>query len=127
MHLTKHKSKAKDWHKALIVARLHMQDTNLRRLSVENGFNPTALSTVLHRRWLKGESIIAKAIGVSPADIWPSRQAHREQKAANAQANKRLRIPLNAYSATADSIKECSHDCNIYCRGIDKHGRQKIS
>jgi Ner family transcriptional regulator len=114
--------KHKDWHHAIIVARLHMRGTTLRQLSKENGLNPTALSVTKERPWLKAEAIIAKAIGVKPSEIWPSRYAHREQKRLNVEQNKRRRIPLNKQSATGDSIKECSHDCNIYDAKGDRHG-----
>lgn len=36
---------------------------------------PTTLTNALARPWPKGERIIAQAIGVSPAEIWPSRYA----------------------------------------------------
>lgn len=115
-------NKQEDWHQAIIVARLRMNGSSLRKLSTDNKLYPTALSVALVRPWLKAEGIIAKAIGVKPAEIWPSRYAHREQKRINVEENKRRRIPLNTQSATSDSIKECSHDCNIYDAKEIKHG-----
>jgi Ner family transcriptional regulator len=97
---------SKDWHPAIIVAQLRIQGTSLRQLAKDNGLFPTALSVAIQRPWLKAEGIIAQAIGVTPAQIWPSRYARRagkEQKKCSSQA---IKVP-------ADSIKECSHDCNI--------------
>lgn len=108
-----------DWHKALIVAHLHMKGTSLRQLAAENELYPTALSVALIRPWPKAEGIIAHAIGVTPSEIWPARYAKRASKAANVEANKRRRSPLNE---TGDSIKECSHGCNIYGVQEVKHG-----
>lgn len=62
-----------DWHAAEVVAAVRMAGKSLRQLSVDNGYNPHALKDVLRRRWPKGEAIVAKAIGVSPAEIWPTR------------------------------------------------------
>jgi len=96
----------KDWHPAIIIAQLRISGTSLRQLAKDNDLFPTALSVAIQRPWLKAENIIAKAIGVAPAQIWPSRYAKRagkQQKKCLAQAKK---IPAN-------SIKECSHDCNI--------------
>ena len=63
-----------DWHKADIVAAIHKAGWSLRRLSLHHGYKVgTVLHTALHRRFPKGERLIAEAIGVSPEDIWPSR------------------------------------------------------
>ena len=115
-------NKQTDWHQAMIVARLRMNGSSLRKLAADNKLYPTALSVALIRPWLKAEGIIANAIGVKPSEIWPSRYAHRAEKRINVEQNKLRRIPLNAQSATSDSIKECSHDCNIYGATEIEHG-----
>jgi len=102
------KSKQKaDWHSAMIVARLRMNETSLRQLARDNGYYPTALSIALQRSWPKAEGIIAAAIGVKPQEIWPTRYAKRAAKKAKRTG------ALNAL----DSIKNCSHDCNVHAAG----------
>jgi Ner family transcriptional regulator len=63
-----------DWHNADIVAALHKAGWTIRKLSVHHGYaSPTQLSTPLQHSWPKGERLIAAAIGIDPAEIWPSR------------------------------------------------------
>ncbi len=45
----------------------------VRTFPRESGLSPGTLSNALTRPWPKGEMIIAKAIGISPEEIWPSR------------------------------------------------------
>lgn len=63
----------KDWHRAEIIAALHMHGTSVERLSRLNGFHTRSLSLVLSKPWPKGEAIIATALGLKSEDIWPSR------------------------------------------------------
>lgn len=66
--------KKQDWHPADIVAALRKKGWSLRRLAKHHGYaSPTQLTHPLQRHWPKGERLIADAIGVSPAEIWPSR------------------------------------------------------
>ncbi len=72
-----------DWHPADVVAALHKAGWTLRRLSRHYGYaNGTTISVALHRRWPKGQRLIADAIGVPPEEIWPSRyrKSSRQQK-----------------------------------------------
>jgi len=63
-----------DWHSAKIVSELRIRTgKSLRQLSTENGLAKTTLSQALQRPYPNAELIIAKAIGVIPQDIWPSR------------------------------------------------------
>lgn len=62
-----------DWHRADIVAAVKKKKTTLAALSREQGWHARTLNNALDRHWPKGEAIIANTIGVSPADIWPSR------------------------------------------------------
>lgn len=64
---------SKDWHQADIVAELKKRGTNMSALSQANGYTRNNLRNALYRPYPKAERIIAGAIGVSPADIWPSR------------------------------------------------------
>jgi len=65
-----------DWHRADIVAALRKAGWSIRRLSMHHGYaSPTTLCHALNGPWPKGERLIAEAIGVDPAEIWPSRYA----------------------------------------------------
>ncbi len=73
MHKTPTQKKG-DWHRAEIVCALHMKGISLRRLSKHHGYaSPGTLIHALNRKWPKGERLIAEAIGIPPAEIWPSR------------------------------------------------------
>lgn len=66
-----------DWHRADIVAALKKKGWSVRALSVASGLSPNTLKTALSSPYLKGEKIIADAIGEHPEVIWPSRYASR--------------------------------------------------
>ncbi|SFN26171.1 transcriptional regulator, Nlp family [Izhakiella capsodis] len=62
-----------DWHSADIIAALRKRKTSLAALSRASGLSSSTLANALCRPWPKGEWIIAKALNVHPAEIWPSR------------------------------------------------------
>lgn len=62
-----------DWHQADIIASLKKAGTNMSALSEANGYSRNGLRNALYRPYPKAEKIIAKAIGVDPKDIWPTR------------------------------------------------------
>lgn len=62
-----------DWHPADVLAALKKRGHSLAGLSVTNGYHPTAAGKALKRSWPAMEAIIAAAIGLTPAVIWPSR------------------------------------------------------
>ena len=62
-----------DWHPADIVAALSKRGTSLRRLSAERGYSAGTLRKALRYPWPKAEAVIAEALGVHPAVLWPSR------------------------------------------------------
>lgn len=64
-----------DLHRADIIAALKKKGISMSRLSRENGLASTTLANALDRPWPKGEKIIAKALGLNPSEIWPSRYA----------------------------------------------------
>ncbi len=68
------KTSIQDWHRADIVAALRKSGWSLRKLAMHHGYaSPSTLTTAMARPWAKGEAIIAQAIGIDPAIIWPSR------------------------------------------------------
>ncbi|ACS86968.1 helix-turn-helix domain-containing protein [Musicola paradisiaca] len=62
-----------DWHSADIIAALKKKGTSLSAVSREAGLSSSTLANALYRPWPKGEWLIAQALGVNPAEIWPSR------------------------------------------------------
>ncbi|ETZ10999.1 helix-turn-helix domain-containing protein [Vibrio parahaemolyticus] len=62
-----------DMHRIDIVAALHKKGLTVQDLSVEAGWSKGTLANALRRPWPKGEKVIAKALGMEPQDIWPSR------------------------------------------------------
>jgi Ner family transcriptional regulator len=64
-----------DLHRADIIAALKKKGISMSALSRENGLASTTLANALERPWPKGERIIAQALGLNPADVWPSRYA----------------------------------------------------
>lgn len=69
-----------DWHRADIVAELKKKGWSLASLSRAAGLSSNTLKTALSTPYVKGERIIAAAIGVSAEKIWPSRYAKRNFK-----------------------------------------------
>lgn len=70
----------KDWHPADIIAAIKKKGSSLSEISRSVGLNSSTLNNALSRCWPKGERIIAEFLGVTPAEIWPSRYHDREQK-----------------------------------------------
>lgn len=67
------KEKSQDWHRADIKAALEKAGWTLRKLAVANGYVAGVMCHPLNQQYPKAEAIIAKAIGVAPQVIWPSR------------------------------------------------------
>jgi Ner family transcriptional regulator len=62
-----------DWHPADVLAALKKRGQSLAGLSVANGYHPTAAGKALKRPWPAMEALIGAALGLEPAQIWPSR------------------------------------------------------
>lgn len=62
-----------DWSQYDIVAELRKRGTTITKLSRVHGYSRGALRNALVKPWPAAEKIIAEAIGVHPAAIWPSR------------------------------------------------------
>ncbi|MCQ9121289.1 Nlp family transcriptional regulator [Rodentibacter pneumotropicus] len=79
--LNETKKTAVDWHREDIKAALAKKGWSLRQLSLKHGYsNGGTLKNALDRPWVKGERIIAEAIGVPAEIIWASRYAQRNHK-----------------------------------------------
>ncbi|MBV7315482.1 helix-turn-helix transcriptional regulator [Shewanella sp. NIFS-20-20] len=68
-----------DLHRADIIAALKKKGISMSKLSRDNGLASTTLANALDRPWPKGERIIAKALGLTPSEVWPSRYAELQQ------------------------------------------------
>lgn len=62
-----------DMHPADIIAGLKKKRISMAALSRQSGLSSSTLANALSRPWPKGEHIIAQALEMNPADIWPSR------------------------------------------------------
>lgn len=61
------------WNKEYIKYRVRLRCGTFRALAKQAGVTPEYLGATLVRPQPKGEGIIARALGVSPAEIWPER------------------------------------------------------
>lgn len=68
----------KDWHPADIIAALRKRGTSLAEVSRKAGLSSSTLANAITRPWPKGEWLIAQAIAIHPAVIWPSRYYDQE-------------------------------------------------
>lgn len=69
----KEKGRFNDMHRADIRAELIKKGISLAQLGIQHGLAKTTLRNAFDKRYLKGEKIIADALGKEPKDIWPSR------------------------------------------------------
>lgn len=66
-------NRKQDMHPADIIAMLHKRKLSLAALSRQAGLSSSTLANTLNRPWPKGEKIIAEALEIDPAHIWPAR------------------------------------------------------
>ena len=59
--------------RAWIKYQLELRGTNFQKLAEDNDLTRNAIRHALDRHYPKAERIIAKAIGVEPAALWPDR------------------------------------------------------
>lgn len=85
------KNPRQDWHPAEIVAALRKKGTSVSAVSRECGLSSSTLANALNRPWPKGEMILALAIGVDAAEIWPSRYYEKNGRLINREARIRSR------------------------------------
>ncbi|MEM7979290.1 helix-turn-helix domain-containing protein [Morganella morganii] len=62
-----------DWSSKAIYAALEQRGLDLTVLETENGLKSGTMRNVFYRQCPKYEEIIAHAIGIDPAVIWPNR------------------------------------------------------
>lgn len=64
----------------ILLPLLRKQGTPLTALSRSIGLSSSTLANVLVRPWPKGEWLVAEALDIHPAEIWPSRYYDKEGK-----------------------------------------------
>lgn len=95
----------RDWHKADVIAALHKANITLAQVARGLGVKPSNTSKVFATPYPRMERGIAKALGVTAKDIWPSRYT------ADGRPNRhRGRPKTKARSALGRRI---SHVCDV--------------
>ncbi|MDH5638920.1 MAG: helix-turn-helix domain-containing protein [Nitrospinota bacterium] len=87
-----------DWHWADVKSGLEKRGTNLTVLAKKNGISLQALAGAARKRAPRMQSIIAKALGVHPSIIWPSRYHNNGQPIRYKVGRKPKGSPTNANS-----------------------------
>ncbi|MGR6980844.1 helix-turn-helix domain-containing protein [Testudinibacter sp. P27/CKL/0425] len=67
------KKRSQDMSNLEIRGELMKKGLSLSQLGIDSGLAKTTLRNALDKRYPRGERIIANALGLEPADIWPSR------------------------------------------------------
>ncbi len=67
------KKNGEDWKKSTIKKAIEDAGWSFAQLSLANGLNRCTLPVALSKPYPNAERIIAKALGVAPETIWPSR------------------------------------------------------
>ncbi|EFV4427926.1 transcriptional regulator [Salmonella enterica] len=87
-----------DWHPADIIAALHKRGTSMAAVSREAGLASSTLANALSRPWPKGEWLIASALKVHPAIIWPTRYHGQEDYRLPKHPLQGLKLSLSAHN-----------------------------
>lgn len=99
------KTSREDWHPAEVVAALRMRGYSLRQLALLNGYgNANSMTPALRRPYPLAEAIIAEAIGVKPAVIWPTRYGP-DGKPNRGRAGQKPMLPNGAKPSRLRSVR----------------------
>jgi Ner family transcriptional regulator len=94
-----------DWHRADIIAALKKAGWSMSSLSQHHGYGRTTLASAFDRKWPKGESLIAAAIGQAPQAIWPSRYQEKHRTEVTKTTVRAYRKNKQATAAQLDTRK----------------------
>lgn len=75
-----------------IVAALHKKGTSLRKIAQQNDYSH--IQRVLTSPWLAAEQLVAKALGMKPEDIWPSRYQNPAARALAYRQTRKIAITM---------------------------------
>lgn len=79
-HVLDNQKNTHDWHRADVIAALHKKGWSVASLAREHKLGESTIRSALDKPYPKSERLIAQAIGVAPAEIWPERFAARNFK-----------------------------------------------
>lgn len=91
----------KDLHPADVIAALRKRGTSLRQIAQANGY--AHISRVLYGPWLAAEQLVAKALGVKPQEIWPSRYLDPADRARAFQLTRKIKVTMPRKTRKASS------------------------
>lgn len=105
---------AKGRHKADIKGALEKRGLTLSALDEVNGLSAGTCSFALREPHAIGEQVIAQALGVSPAELWPNRYRPdgvrlRPQPAGNYRTRRGARSPTKARRRMHDNSPNIEH------------------
>ncbi|MDO8776221.1 MAG: helix-turn-helix domain-containing protein [Burkholderiaceae bacterium] len=92
MNTNRTTSAQEDMHPADVIAALHKRNLSMRQIAQANGY--AHISRVLYGRWLAAEQLVAKALGMKPEDIWPSRYLDPADRARAFQLTRKIKITM---------------------------------
>jgi Ner family transcriptional regulator len=79
-----------DWHPADVLAALKKRGVSLRQLAARHDYSH--IDRVLSSPWLAAEKIVADALGMKPAQIWPSRYQNPELRMRAYQLTRKVKL-----------------------------------
>ncbi|MBF0153404.1 MAG: helix-turn-helix domain-containing protein [Magnetococcales bacterium] len=68
-----YRPRGRDWYPEEIRAALVLKKITLRQLSIGAGYKPGSIRRALDKSYPAAQAVIARALGVDPWEIWPSR------------------------------------------------------
>ncbi|HSV80094.1 MAG TPA: helix-turn-helix transcriptional regulator [Ramlibacter sp.] len=81
-----------DMHPADVIAALRKHGLSLRQLAKQNGYSH--IQRVLTGPWLAAEQIVAKALGVEPKEIWPSRYVNPADRRRAFELTRKIKVTM---------------------------------
>lgn len=81
-----------DWHPADVLAALRKRNLSLRQLALKHEY--THIDKVLTAPWLAAEQIVAKALGLPPEQIWPSRYSDPAARKRAYQLTRKIKVSM---------------------------------
>lgn len=101
MNTNRTASAQEDMHAADVIAALHKRNLSLRQIAQANGY--AHISRVLYGPWLAAEQLVAKALGVKPQEIWPSRYLDPADRARAFQLTRKIKVTMPRKTRKASS------------------------
>jgi Ner family transcriptional regulator len=97
-----------DWHPADVLAALKKRGKSLRQLAKQNGYSH--IQRVLTSPWLAAEQIVAKALGVEPREIWPSRYQNPADRQRAFELTRKIKVTMPRKQREARPVASSGRD-----------------